>query len=82
MPTIIVVRMIDMMSSSVPLSQKQMRIHEITSKTMDSIANATLCAIGALGVAGMFGTDITVSSPCRHCGKAVYVKTTDEGQAL
>jgi len=41
-----------------------------------------LCAIDALGVAGMFGTDITVSSPCRHCGKALYMKTTAEGRAL
>lgn len=41
-----------------------------------------LCAIDALGVAGMFGADITVSSPCPQCGKVVYAKTRAEGRAL
>ncbi|MBN8945103.1 MAG: hypothetical protein J0H01_36710 [Rhizobiales bacterium] len=27
-----------------------------------------LCAIDALGVAGMTGADVTIASPCRHCG--------------
>jgi hypothetical protein len=41
-----------------------------------------LCAIDALGVAGMYGADITISSPCRHCGATIHVGTTAEGQAL
>ena len=41
-----------------------------------------LCAIDALGVAGMFGADVTVSSPCPQCGKVVCAKTRAEGRAL
>lgn len=45
------------------------------------ILNA-LCAIDALGVADMYGTDITISSPCRQCSETVRVRTTAAGQAL
>lgn len=41
-----------------------------------------LCAIDALGVAAMYGTDINISSPCRHCGASIHVKTTEEGRSL
>lgn len=41
-----------------------------------------LCAIDALGVADMYGADITISSPCHDCGENIHVKTTAVGQAL
>jgi hypothetical protein len=41
-----------------------------------------LCAIDALGVAGMYGTDVAISSPCHHCGAPVHVETASEGKAL
>jgi hypothetical protein len=41
-----------------------------------------LCAIDALGVAGMYSTDITISSPCRRCGATVHVRTAAEGKSL
>lgn len=41
-----------------------------------------LCAIDALGVAGMYGTDIAISSLCHHCGASVHVETALEGKAL
>jgi hypothetical protein len=42
----------------------------------------TLCAIDALGVAGMYGTDVAISSRCHHCGAPVRVETASEGKAL
>jgi alkylmercury lyase-like protein len=41
-----------------------------------------LCAIDALGVAGMYGTDVVISSRCHHCGAPVQVETASEGKAL
>jgi alkylmercury lyase len=41
-----------------------------------------LCAIDALGVAAMYGTDTIVSSSCRLCGEAIRVTTMDKGRAL
>ena len=41
-----------------------------------------LCAIDALGVAGMYGTDIAISSPCLHCGSQVNVETASNGKSL
>jgi len=42
----------------------------------------TLCAIDALGVADMYGTDVAISSRCHHCGASVRVETASEGKAL
>jgi alkylmercury lyase len=42
----------------------------------------SLCAIDALGVAGMYGTDVAISSSCHHCGAPVHIETTSEGKAL
>jgi hypothetical protein len=41
-----------------------------------------LCAIDALGVADMYGVDISISSRCRHCGSPIDVRTTAEGRGL
>jgi alkylmercury lyase len=41
-----------------------------------------LCAIDALGVASMYGTDVAISSPCHHCGAPVHVETASEGKLL
>lgn len=41
-----------------------------------------LCAIDALGAAGMYGTDVAILSPCRHCGAPVHVETAFGGKAL
>jgi hypothetical protein len=41
-----------------------------------------LCAIDALGVAAMYGSDTTIISRCRHCGKAVQVTTAAAGREL
>ncbi len=40
-----------------------------------------LCAIDALGAADMYGADISISSPCRHCGSQIEVTTTEDGRA-
>ena len=41
-----------------------------------------LCAIDALGVADMYGTDIKVTLLCHHCGSSVCVETAAQGKAL
>jgi alkylmercury lyase len=41
-----------------------------------------LCAIDALGVAAVYRTDITISSPPRECGATVHVGTAAEGTSL
>jgi hypothetical protein len=41
-----------------------------------------LCAIDALGIAAVYRTDITISSPCRECGATVHVRTAAEGTSL
>jgi alkylmercury lyase len=50
-------------------------------KILGNVLHA-LCAIDALGIAGMYGVDIVVSSRCHHCGAAVHVETAFEGKAL
>jgi hypothetical protein len=46
-----------------------------------NVLNA-LCAIDALGVASMYGTDIMVESSCRQCGQRIRFTTADKGLAL
>src|SRR5713226_5575386 len=41
-----------------------------------------LCAIDALGVAGMYGADVAISSPCHHCSAPIHAVTASEGKAL
>ncbi|QRM34717.1 alkylmercury lyase family protein [Microvirga sp. VF16] len=41
-----------------------------------------LCAIDALGVAAMYGTDVMVTSQCRSCGETIRVMTADAGRTL
>jgi hypothetical protein len=41
-----------------------------------------LCAIDALGVGGMYQTDVTVVSSCRFCGTDIEVRTAQNGKAL
>ena len=41
-----------------------------------------LCAINALGVADMYGTDITITSFCHRCGAGVFIETGSLGKAL
>ncbi|MBN8990578.1 MAG: hypothetical protein J0H42_20215 [Rhizobiales bacterium] len=41
-----------------------------------------LCAIDALGVAGMYDADIAISSSCVHCGDTIHARTTDKGRAV
>jgi alkylmercury lyase len=43
---------------------------------------SALCAIDALGVAEMYGADISISSPCSLCGSQVDVTTAAEGRSL
>ena len=39
-----------------------------------------LCAIDALGVGGMFRTDVTITSCCRHCGTVIEIGTAESGR--
>ncbi len=41
-----------------------------------------LCAIDALGVGGMYQTDVTVASSCRFCGTKIEIRTAQNGKAL
>jgi hypothetical protein len=41
-----------------------------------------LCAIDALGVGGMYRTDVTIVSSCRSCGARIEIGTALEGKAL
>jgi hypothetical protein len=41
-----------------------------------------LCAIDALGVGGMFRTDVTITSSCRLCATQIEIATTQAGQAV
>ena len=41
-----------------------------------------LCAINALGVGGMYQTDVTVASSCRFCGTKIEIRTAQNGKAL
>lgn len=53
--------------------------HRVELKT--NVLNA-LCLIDALGVASMYGTEITVESSCRQCGQRLRFTTADKGRAL
>ena len=41
-----------------------------------------LCAIDALGVGGMYRTDVTVASFCRFCATSIDIRTAQKGKAL
>jgi alkylmercury lyase len=41
-----------------------------------------VCAIDALGIAGMFGTDVVIESSCRACGKQIEIGTAQSGKSL
>jgi alkylmercury lyase len=45
------------------------------------ILNA-LCAIDALGVGGMYRTDVAITSSCRHCRTVIDIRTAKNGKAL
>ncbi|MFQ5938979.1 MAG: alkylmercury lyase family protein [Alphaproteobacteria bacterium] len=47
----------------------------------DRVLNA-MCAIDALGAGGMYNKDITISSTCPACGRAIHIETRDDGAAL
>ncbi|HWE93943.1 MAG TPA: alkylmercury lyase family protein [Tepidisphaeraceae bacterium] len=41
-----------------------------------------LCAIDALGVGGMYQTDVTVASACRFCATNIEIRTAQNGKTL
>jgi alkylmercury lyase len=41
-----------------------------------------VCAIDALGIAGMFGTDVVIESSCRACAKRIEIGTAQGGKSL
>jgi mercuric reductase len=41
-----------------------------------------MCAVDALGVGAMIGTDVIVKSRCRACGTPIHAATADGGRAL
>ena len=41
-----------------------------------------LCAIDALGVAEMYGTDVAVEARCRSCSETITVSTAENGRVL
>jgi alkylmercury lyase len=41
-----------------------------------------VCAIDALGVAGMFRTDVVIESTCRACAKRIEIGTVQGGESL
>ena len=41
-----------------------------------------VCAIDALGVAAMFGTDVVIESSCRVCGGGIEIGTAQGGKSL
>jgi mercuric reductase len=41
-----------------------------------------MCAVDALGIGGMCGTDVVIESCCRACGRQVRLATRDAGTAL
>jgi len=41
-----------------------------------------LCAIDALGVGGMFRSDVTIESSCRACEAKIEIATADDGKSL
>jgi alkylmercury lyase len=41
-----------------------------------------VCAIDALGIAGMFRTDVIIESSCRACAKRIEIGTVQAGKSL
>jgi len=41
-----------------------------------------LCAVDALGVGAMYGTDVSIASSCRRCRAAVDVRTGEQGTTI
>ena len=41
-----------------------------------------VCAIDALGIAGMFRTDVFIESSCRACGSGIEIVTAQNGKVL
>jgi alkylmercury lyase len=41
-----------------------------------------VCAIDALGIAGMFHTDAVIESSCRACGRRIEIGTAQSGKSL
>lgn len=41
-----------------------------------------LCAIDALGIGGMFGTDVVIAAACRACGDPIEIATADDGKSV
>jgi len=41
-----------------------------------------VCAIDALGGAGMFRTDVVIESSCRACGSRIEIGTAQDGKSL
>src|SRR5215472_4867220 len=41
-----------------------------------------VCAIDALGIAAMFGTDVVIESSCRVCGASIEIGTAQDGKSL
>jgi alkylmercury lyase len=41
-----------------------------------------VCAIDALGIAGMFHTDVVIESSCRACAKRIEIATAQGGKSL
>ena len=41
-----------------------------------------VCAIDALGIAGMFRTDVVIESSCRGCGSGIEIVTAQSGKVL
>jgi hypothetical protein len=41
-----------------------------------------VCAIDALGIAAMFGTDVVIESSCRACGGGIEVVTAQGGKSM
>jgi hypothetical protein len=41
-----------------------------------------VCAIDALGIAAMFGTDVVIESSCRVCGAGIEIGTAEGGKSL
>jgi alkylmercury lyase len=41
-----------------------------------------VCAIDALGIAGMFRTDVVIESSCRACGSRIEIATAQGGKSL
>jgi alkylmercury lyase len=41
-----------------------------------------VCAIDALGIAGMFRTDVVIESSCRACGNGMEIATAQGGKSL